>query len=745
MRPAGPSRLSLAIATALVLLAPAGAGAQKPSAERPIYAVGDTWTLDLGTYTLQRIDGGAYVYVASPGEEIHFGRDLGITRVVRGGRVELELWPPPAIKWPLQVGAWGITNVSARRNNTPLSLPFCTAAPRFVWRVEAYEDVAVGGATLKAFRIGGMVEAPGLEGCQLARVTTWYAPDPGRIVKLETGGQFTSAFSLRPSALAAAPAAPPTGPGREPSKPRIAEPERPPAPRPVEPSAPTGPGGIAARPGPPAPAPAPGAGSRPAPPPASAPLQVRVTLPADGARLESEAATLAGMVASARGVSRVVVTLNGVEIGRTEEKSAVTSVPLNLALRLREGQNTVVVTATDAGGGTQQEVRTVFYDRPLPLTVEVRYPADQQRVTQDSTVVVVSASSSKGVARVTVTVNGVQAHQQVEKTPAQSVPLTVPITLKPGANAIVVTATQPDGVTRQEVRTVVFDRSSVAAAVPAPAPPPPPAHDQWAVIIGIGRYDNESIPGLRYAVSDAEAIYQVLTATAGFKKDNVLLLTDKTERKPTLRNIKFALGTFLARSAKKDDTVVMFYAGHGAPEVDQRGLERDGLAKYLVPSDADPDDLFSTALPMDDLQTIFGRIESERVVAFLDACYSGAAGGRTFASKKTRASHVDDLFLERLTRSKGRAIVTAARPAEVSVELPELGHGIFTYYLVQALRGAGDLNRDGIVSLQEVYEYLEQQVVRKSRSVGGNQHPVMKGELEGVLPLVKLGPVTPRR
>jgi hypothetical protein len=160
--------------------------------------------------------------------------------------------------------------------------------------------------------------------------------------------------------------------------------------------------------------------------------------------------------------------------------------------------------------------------------------------------------------------------------------------------------------------------------------------------------------------------------------------------------------------------------------------------EHLIPTDADPDDLFSTALPMDDLQTIFGRIEAERVVAFLDACYSGAAGGRTFSSKKTRAGAVDDLFLERLTRSKGRAIVTASRPAEVSIELPELGHGIFSYYLVNGLKGAGDLNRDGIVSLQELYEYVEQQVTAKSRAVGGNQHPVMKGELEGVLPLTKV-------
>jgi uncharacterized caspase-like protein len=303
----------------------------------------------------------------------------------------------------------------------------------------------------------------------------------------------------------------------------------------------------------------------------------------------------------------------------------------------------------------------------------------------------------------------------------------------------VVTAAEPDGTVRQELRTVIYERPRLAATEPQAAPPrPAPGHDRWAVVVGVGRYESPDIPRLRYAVPDAEAIYQVLTGPAGFRKEHVLLLTDTSEKKPTLRNIKWALGTFLARSAKKQDMVLVFFAGHGAPEVDPRGIERDGLAKYLVPIDAEPDDLYSTALPMDELQTIFGRIEAERVVVFLDSCYSGAGGGRTFTSKKVRASHLDDLFLERLARSKGRAIVTASRPTEVSLELGELGHGLFSYYLIAGLRGAADLNRDGIVALQELYEYVEQQVAQKSRAVGGNQHPMMKGELEGLLPLTKV-------
>lgn len=94
-----------------------------------------------------------------------------------------------------------------------------------------------------------------------------------------------------------------------------------------------------------------------------------------------------------------------------------------------------------------------------------------------------------------------------------------------------------------------------------------------------------------------------------------------------------------------------------------------------MPADAHPDDLYSTALPMDELHAIFGRMEAEHVVAFLAACYSGAAGGRTLAAKSTRAGSLDGQFLERLTRAKDRAIITASRPSEVSLEVDELRHG----------------------------------------------------------------------
>jgi hypothetical protein len=527
-----------------------------------------------------------------------------------------------------------------------------------------------------------------------------------------------------PPAPAAPAPAPPAPEPRQPSRPPADPPRAAPAPAPA---APVPPPAVAALP--------PEASPRPAPP-----FRIAISTPANQTRVEQETVTFAAVVHGGSGVRQVLITANGVELWRQENRTQQPSMAVNLPVKLAEGLNTLVVTAAEIDGTMHQEMRTVHHEKLVPLAVDVRYPEDRSRVTDEASVVAAVARSSKGISRITVTLNGTEVHQHEERSPQKTMAVSAPLTLREGANAIVITAREPDGAARQEVRTVILERVKPVAPVAAPpAPPAPPPSTQWAVIIGVGGYESSAVPRLRYSVADADAVYQTLVSS-GFKKENILLLTDKTERKPTLRNIKWALGTFLARSAHKDDLVMIYFAGHGASEVDQRGIERDGLSKYLVPLDADPDDLYSTALPMDEMQNVLGRIEAERVTVFLDACYSGAAGGRTFAStKKTRTVNVDDIFLDRLTRAKGRAIVTASRPAELSIELAELGHGIFTYYLVRGLQGYADNNRDGIVSLQELYEYLAQEVSRKSRQVGGNQHPMLKGELEGVLPLTRSG------
>ncbi len=69
-------------------------------------------------------------------------------------------------------------------------------------------------------------------------------------------------------------------------------------------------------------------------------------------------------------------------------------------------------------------------------------------------------------------------------------------------------------------------------------------------------------------------------------------------------------------------------------------------------------------------------------------------------------------------------------PNEVSGEDDELRHGVFTYFLLEGLRGKADTDKDGIITVDEIYRYVSREV---PRATGQEQHPVEKGIVEGRL------------
>ena len=258
-----------------------------------------------------------------------------------------------------------------------------------------------------------------------------------------------------------------------------------------------------------------------------------------------------------------------------------------------------------------------------------------------------------------------------------------------------------------------------------------PIAQRWAVVIGIDGYKDARIPSLQTAEADAVKIKEVIASRIGLDADHIKILTGS---QATQQNIRSAMGTWLARKATKDDLVLIYYAGHGAPETDYSRKSPDGLSKYLVPYDAKADDLFATAIPMTEIATIFDRIEARSIIFFSDACYSGAAGGRSFMMGKFRSVLIGDPTAV-IAKGKGRIIITAGQANEPAVEDAKLGHGVFTYYLLEGLSGKA-ANASGSVTLSGLYSYLSDRVTRKSKELGGNQHPVMKGELQGDIVLI---------
>ena len=283
------------------------------------------------------------------------------------------------------------------------------------------------------------------------------------------------------------------------------------------------------------------------------------------------------------------------------------------------------------------------------------------------------------------------------------------ITLRNGENTLRVKATDSDGFT--SVKEVVVSYTETRKNV-------------WAVVIGIDNYQN--VRHLKYAAKDARAFYHHLVKTIRIPQENVFfLLNDQAH----LYKIRSVLGTQLKRKAAKDDMVIIFFAGHGATEEDSMSPDGDGLEKYILPYDAELKNLYASALPMSEISKIFSRIYSERLIFIADACYSGASGGRTIGIKGTRAN-ISDAFMDRISRGKGRVIITASGANEVSSENDDLKHGVFTYYLLEGLRGKADVNKDGIITVDEVYNYVS---INVPKATGQAQHPVKKGSVEGQL------------
>lgn len=250
------------------------------------------------------------------------------------------------------------------------------------------------------------------------------------------------------------------------------------------------------------------------------------------------------------------------------------------------------------------------------------------------------------------------------------------------------------------------------------------------VVIGINNYKDPKIANLTYARADAEGVYEVLTNPdlGRFSPENVILLLDEGA---TQRNIRTAIGTTLRRKADKDDLVYIYYAGHGSGEIDPKSQNEDGIEKYLVPVDAELDNLFATGIAMEEIQRFFYRLESKQVIFFIDSCYSGEAGGRTFKNPNyQKRAGLTSEFLDQLS-GEGRLVVAACDVNEVSLETPRVQHGLFTYHLIEGLKGKADKDADGYVTLNELYNYIYEHVYRDSRLMGGSMHPVQKGAIRG--------------
>ncbi len=249
-----------------------------------------------------------------------------------------------------------------------------------------------------------------------------------------------------------------------------------------------------------------------------------------------------------------------------------------------------------------------------------------------------------------------------------------------------------------------------------------------ALVIGIGQGYPGRLELPSVVRNDAEVIGRVLTDSAlcGYSPENVQLLLDE---QATRANIIGSLKE-LAAIAGPDDTIFFFFSGHGA----QRAVG-DDAGTYICPVDFDSYDARGTGIKDEELSALISAIPAARVVVVLDACHAdGALFLKDENEEKALRFGFNSPGLEKLASGSGRVVFSSCKDSETSRTYSEKNHSLFTYFLLEGLRGAAQDRGDGLIRVLDLFHYVADEVPKHIRG-GHQQHPVLKAHADSNFPL----------
>ena len=235
--------------------------------------------------------------------------------------------------------------------------------------------------------------------------------------------------------------------------------------------------------------------------------------------------------------------------------------------------------------------------------------------------------------------------------------------------------------------------------------------NQFAFIIANENYPEAPVP---YALNDGRIFKEYCKKTLGLPDKNIKMFEDASLGRiiAVVEQIKE-----IANAYDGDAEVIIYYAGHGVPD------DKMNTA-YLLPVDGSSSDIIHTGYSLEKLYTELGKLDLKSVTVFLDACFSGAKReDEMLASARGVAIKVKD------EAPKGNMVVfSAATGDETAHQYEEMGHGLFTYFLLKKLQ-----ETQGNVTYAELSDYVNKQVKRQSVVINN------KRQTPTVIPSVSMG------
>jgi len=228
----------------------------------------------------------------------------------------------------------------------------------------------------------------------------------------------------------------------------------------------------------------------------------------------------------------------------------------------------------------------------------------------------------------------------------------------------------------------------------------------FAVIVGIADYQGSG-SDLNFSDDDARIFHNHLRKAfpREIASGDITLLLDSKATKSAILN---AINSSFSK-ATENDYIIFFFSGHG------------GKGSFV------PYDLMSNSLSHQEVKAAFKKSSAKYRLCIADACFSGSVGnGNASISNYDVAQELSDARL---------AVLLSSNNQQTSMEMGQLGQGLFSYWLMNGLRGAADLNRDKYVTAGELFVYTRNAVVSQS---DGKQSPVVIGQQLDRIPLCKL-------
>lgn len=232
----------------------------------------------------------------------------------------------------------------------------------------------------------------------------------------------------------------------------------------------------------------------------------------------------------------------------------------------------------------------------------------------------------------------------------------------------------------------------------------------YALLIGVGS-TAEPKWSLPVTVKDVQAIKTVLIGKdlCAYDSANIRLL----QNEQTTRSAIIAGLTWLQEKAASDRnaTIVVYYSGHGC-------FDLASQCYYLLQHDFNSSDIAKTALSASDFTQALRQIPAKRLWVVIDSCHAeGMATSKGELPADFIATALPKGVIDDLKHGEGRAVFTSSRGNQSSYIRPDATMSLYTYHLVEALRGAANKPGDTTVMLSNLINHLGKTVPESARTL----------------------------